>query len=105
MNEMTPALSRRMRGQILMLLRARHNSQQTRFDDVGLTHALRALACTVSIQDVVTLLQDLADRKYVRYRQTRDSYTGRVYLERIELTSAGRDQAEENVATDPAVEL
>lgn len=100
-----PELSRRLRGCILKLLRARHNMQSSRMDDVALTHALQALAFTVIIQDVVTLLQDLHDRGYVRYEQKRDFLTRRVRLEKIELTAAGRDLVEESAPAVPAVEL
>jgi hypothetical protein len=105
MNDLTPAMARRVRRQILLLLWARHNMQGSRFDDVSLTHALRSVAMEVGIRDVVTLLQDLQDRRFVRFMQRRDSFTGRVYLEKIELTAAGRDQVEENTPTDPALEV
>jgi len=104
-SELTPEQARRLRGQILMLLCARHNTQGHRLDDVAVAHALQSLAFEVSIQDVVTILQDLADRRYVRFQPRRNMLTRRVYLEKIELTAAGRDQVEENVSTDPAVEF
>lgn len=105
MSDMTAGMARRMRGQILLLLRARHNVQGSRFDDVALTHALQSLAIETGIRDVVTLLQDLRDREYVRFMQRHDSMTGRVCLSKIELTAKGRDQVEENQPTDPALEF
>jgi hypothetical protein len=103
--DLTPERSRRLRGQILLLLRARHNVQASRYDDVGVTHALQSLAFEIGIGDAVTILQDLEGRGYVRYVQRHDSVTGRVYLEKIELTPAGRDQVEENRPRDPALEF
>jgi len=105
MTELTPELSRRLRGQILILLRGRHNMQGHRMDDVEITRALQSLAFEIGINDVVTVLQDLGDRGFVRFGRRRNSFTGRVYLEKIELTAAGRDQVEENRPTDPAVEF
>lgn len=104
-NDLSPEVARRLRGQILTLLRVRHNQQRSRMDDVALTHALQSLAFTVSINDVVTLLQDLGDRGYVRFLPRHSDMTRRVYLEKIELTAAGRDQVEENRPTDPALEF
>lgn len=105
MDAMRPDVARRLRGHILMLLRARHNLQKSRMDDVELTSALQSLGYSLLTQDVVTLVQDLGDRKFVRYIQRRNWLTNRVCLERIELTSSGRDQAEENLPTDPSVEF
>jgi hypothetical protein len=103
--EVNPEVSRRLRGCILRLLRARHDAQLTRMDDVALTHALQNLAYSVGINLVVTLLQDLGDRGYIRFTQRRDFLTGRVRLDKLELSSAGRDLVEENVKPDPAVEF
>jgi hypothetical protein len=74
-------------------------------DDVALCHALMSLAFRIDVKAVVTLLQDMRDRGYVRYEQRRDSLTLRVRVEKIELTSIGRDVVEENIATPAAVEL
>lgn len=104
-DDLTPETARRLRGQILMLLRGRHNAQRSRMDDIALTHALQSLAFTVGLNDVVTLLQDLRGRRFVDFTQRHNSFTGRVYIEKIELTPAGRDQVEENQPTDPAVEF
>ena len=105
MDDLTPKKARRMRGQILLLLRSRHNVQGSRFDSVALTRTLQDLAFDVNLIDVLTLLQDLQDRRYVRFTARPNSRTGRQYFEKIELTAAGRDQVEENVATDPALEF
>lgn len=104
--ELDTAVLRVMRGDILKLLKGRHDAQQSRMDDVALTHALQSLAYErINVFIVVTMLQDMKDRGFVRYEQRRDHMTGRIRLEKIELTSAGRDQVEENVKRDPAVGL
>jgi hypothetical protein len=106
--EIDPAITRQMRGDILKLLKGRHDSQMSRMDDVALTHALQSLAYQrIGVFIIVTMLQDMRDRGFVRYSETRDWSTGRVRLEKIELTSAGRDQVEHTpgVKRDPAVEL
>ncbi len=104
-NELTPKFARKLRGQILILLRGRHNMQGHRLDDIELARALQSLTFEVGINEVVTIVQDLEDRGYVRFRSRHNSLTGRVYLDKIELTAAGRDQVEENVTIDPAVEF
>jgi hypothetical protein len=104
-DELTPELSRVLRGSILKLLRARHNTQLSRMDDVALTHALISLAFRVDVRAVVTLLQDMQQRGYVRYDQRRDSITLRVRVEKIELLPMGRDIVEENIPAPAAVEL
>lgn len=104
--EIDPAVKRQMRGDILKLLQVRHDAQQSRMDDVALTHALQSLAYErINIFIIVTLLQDMRDRGFVRYESKRDWNSGRTRLEKIELTSKGRDQVEENASRDPAVEL
>lgn len=106
--ELTPEVKRRLRGLILKLLCARHDEQQSRMDDVELTSAVQSFAYHVVTPHIVTLLQDLQDRGYVRFHQGRDFLTRRVRLEKIELTAKGRDQVEGNVDAselDPAVEL
>ena len=103
--EFSPEMMRRLRGCILVLLRGRHNLQMSRMDDTAVTHALMSLAYRIDVFDVVTLLQDLQDRGYVRFEQKREFLTRRVYLQKIELTAKGRDLVEENIPADPAVEL
>jgi hypothetical protein len=106
--EIDPAVTRQMRGDILKLLKGRHDSQMSRMDDIALTHALQSLAYQrIGVFTIVTLLQDMRDRGFVRYEESRDWNTGRVYLVKIELTAAGRDQVERTpgVKRDPAVAL
>jgi hypothetical protein len=104
-DELTPEVTRVLRGSILKLLRARHNTQLSRMDDVALTHALISLAFRIEVKAVVTVLQDLRGRGYVQYTQRRDPITLRTRVEKIELTPEGRDIVEENVPRPMAVEL
>jgi hypothetical protein len=106
--EIDPAITRQMRGDILKLLKGRHDSQMSRMDDVALTHALQSLGYQrIGTFTIVTLLQDMRDRGFVRYQESRDWSTGRVWLTKVELTAAGRDQVERTpgIKRDPAVEF
>lgn len=102
---MIPEKARRMRGAMLMVLCGNHNRQAARMDDVSIGRALMSLLFDVSANEVVTVLQDLKDREYVRFVPRRNSLTGRTYLEQIEITARGRDLVEESSRPDPAVEF
>jgi hypothetical protein len=106
MRDFTPEQKRHLRGTILKLLMARHDAQLSRMDDVALAQALQSLAYYgITIEAVVTMLQDLQDRGYARFIQRRGVFARRVFIEKIELTSEGRDLVEGNIDQDPAVEL
>lgn len=95
-----------LRGNILKLLCTRHNLQAPRMDDTALTAALQGLGYgDLLTPDVVTMLQDLRDRGYVRYEERRDFRTRRLSLSKVELTAMGRDVVEGSVAEPPAVVL
>lgn len=103
--DLHPDKARRLRGAVLTVLCANHNRQGHRLDDVLLGGALQGLLFDISSNDVLTILQDLKDRDYVRYVQRRNWLTGRMYCEQIEITARGRDLVEENIKADPAVEF
>lgn len=96
------AQNKRTRGVIIEVLYTRHAAQQHRADHVLLWHILLDLGCDVGEDDVITQLQDLADRGYLTYQESRDRRTRRVGISTIQLTSKGRDLREETIK-DPAV--
>ena len=93
---------KRLRGMIVEVLYDRHAQQQHRIDHVILWHILQDLGRDVSENEALTALQDMSDRGYVRYEQTKDRKTGAVNVYLIQLTARGRDLREETIS-DPAV--
>ena len=93
---------KRLRGVIVEVLYGRHQAQQSRVDHVALWHIVRDLGCDVGEFDVVTQLQDLSDRGYLKYEERKDRRTNRLDISLIQLTSRGRDLREETVV-DPAI--
>jgi hypothetical protein len=99
------AKSKRMRGMILELLQTNHDQQRSRFDSSMLWSALvRGLGFDASLNDVLTVLQDLCDRGYVKYTEIRNVKLGEYRIVQIELTPKGRDLLEGTI-TDPAVDV
>ena len=98
------AQTKRTRGAIIELLYTRHERQQSRVDHVALWHIMQDLRFDLGENEVITVLQDLADRNYVRFDQRKNRYTNRVEITLIQLTSKGRDLKEETI-TDPAVQF
>jgi hypothetical protein len=91
------AATKRIRGVIIDVLYTRHAAQQHRVDHVALWHILVDLGCDVGENDVLTQLQDLADRGYVNYRENKDRRSNRVDISMIQLTSKGRDLREDTI--------
>jgi hypothetical protein len=99
------AKSKRLRGMVLELLQTNHDQQQSRFDSSMLWSALvRGLGFDASENDVITVLQDLEGRGYVRYEEIRNQRLGIYRIVKIELCPKGRDLLEGTI-TDPAVEV
>lgn len=96
------AQNKRIRGAILEVLYARHQAQQSRVDHIALWRILRDLGCDVGENDVITQLQDLSDREYVKFAQKRNRLTNRVEITLIQLTARGRDLVEATI-TDAAI--
>src|SRR5579871_2520984 len=95
---------RRFRGHILELLCSRHRQQMHRFRDSELTLMLQRLAVPCEINDVVTCLQDMGDRDWVKYRQEYVQSVDRTELTQIEIRPSGRDICEQTT-THPAVDF
>ena len=71
-------------------------------DDVELWGAMLDLRIEVGQNAVLALLQDLKDRGYLRYVETRDRLNGRMRCSKIELCGPGCDLVE-RTEVDPAV--
>jgi len=99
-----PDKVRRLRGEILKLLCGNHNIQKSRMDDVLVTRLLQGMAFDVEIADTVTVLQYMAQRDWVKFRQQRNPITLRIELSQIEVLPDGRDIVEQTT-TSPAVLL
>jgi hypothetical protein len=98
------ALNKRIRGAIIEVLYGRHVAQLSRADHVLLWHVLQDLGCDVGENDVLTLLQDLCDRDYLKYQEKKNRATNRPEISLIQLTAKGRDLGE-GTTTDPAVKF
>ncbi|ODU52204.1 MAG: hypothetical protein ABT07_01365 [Microbacterium sp. SCN 70-10] len=97
-------MKKRFRGEVLRMLAVRHGQQQSRMDDVALCHALRSLAWEVDLNDVVTILQEMQGRNWVKFRQLRSIYNRRVELSQIEILPDGQDLYDQTTQ-NPAVEF
>jgi hypothetical protein len=99
-----PDKKKRFRGEILRMLSSVHGQQMSRMDDVALCHALRSLSWEIDINDVATILQEMAGREWVKFRSLRGIYTRRVELSQIEILPAGQDLVDQTT-NNPAVEF
>jgi hypothetical protein len=93
---------KRIRGVIIDVLYGRHANQLSRVDHVALWHILINLGCDLGEDEMLTQLQDLFDRGYVSFNESRDRRSNRPQIFRIQLTSRGRDLREQTI-TDKAV--
>jgi len=99
------ALQKRWRGLVLELVYDGHRKQESRLDDLTLWGLMRDLGHgDVSQSDVITLLQDLRDRRYLRFNQEKNDYSGRITISQIEITPEGRDLVEK-IRTSDAVRI
>jgi hypothetical protein len=87
--ELDAVQERFLRGRLLRLVYLNHNAQRTRLTSVALHAVLHSEGFGFTEDHVLTQLQDLQDRGYIRYHQVRRG--ARMHLFDIELTSAGRD--------------
>ncbi len=94
----------RLRGRILHLLYENQEEQGSRLESLVLHGVLDRLHFDISINGLHTLLQDLKDRSYVKFKQDKNKRTGEVILYHIQITAAGRDLLE-GFEKDKAVEL
>ena len=92
---------RKFRLLVLDMISRRHAEQGERMDDLELFHMLKSWGAEAEINDVVTILQELGDRGYVRFRQYRNKFSGRTSLTDIEICAKGQDIVDGST-TDPA---
>jgi hypothetical protein len=83
------ALKKRWRGVVLELVYDGHSKQESRLDDLALWGLMRDLGHDVGQMDVRTLLQELGEMKYLRFRQERNDLTSEVRIFAIEITRGG----------------
>lgn len=94
-----------IRGVILRMVYDSHRKQQSHPGLLTLAGALERLFYDVSLNDLLTILQDLKERGYLEFVQTKDRWTGHVGISRIGITPRGRDLVEGTSAPDPAVQM
>lgn len=104
MNILDTARMKRLRGAVLTMVYTGHREQRSRLDDVALWGLLQDLRFDVSQNDVLTVLQDLQERKYLTFETKKNRITGRVGIFLIQITPPGRDLVEGTEA-DVAVVL
>ena len=94
---------KRHRGVILQFIDSNHFQQLSRMDDVEMWGLMMDMGYRVGQEYVITLLQDLGDRGYVRFAPETNRLTGRTHLKQIQITPQGRDLVTRTGADDPAV--
>jgi hypothetical protein len=107
MARLTIVQHKRLRGLVLELLDQNHKDQGSRYDDVGLWSLVQDMGQRdVSLNDLVTALQDLKMRGYLKYSESipNKRTLDRVITE-IEIMPAGRGQVEKTAPADPAVTI
>lgn len=83
------ALRKRWRGVILELVYDGHVKQESRMDDLALWGFMRDLSHDVGQNDVRTLLQQLADMNYLKFKSERNNVSNEVRISEIEITRGG----------------
>jgi hypothetical protein len=91
-------------GILLRLLYVNHNAQGPHTNSTVLRAVLQREGYDFTGDEVLTALQVLRDREYVRYQQRRDFAAGRLFLFEIEITAKGRDVFS-GLIRDPAVDV
>ena len=101
-NEVRLAALKRHRGMLLRFAYDNHNDQHSRLDDQAMWGVMMGMGVTLGQNEVITMLQDLCDRGYMRCKSKMNVITGRVQLREIELTHKGRDLVD-GVTDDAAI--
>ena len=102
MNESQAVRKKRYRGAILQFVHTNREDQGSRMDDIQLWGLLQELNFEVGQNEVLSMLQDLESRQYLRFAVKKNRYSGRTEISQIELTSRGCDLVE-RIMEDPAV--
>jgi hypothetical protein len=93
----------RLRGIVLELVNTNHKQQRAHMDGIMLWGLLDTVGFSVGQADVLTVVQDLADRNYLVCEQSKNRWTGRTQISKIGITPAGRDLVEQRTKEDKAV--
>jgi hypothetical protein len=91
---------KRLRGEILELVDEGHQEQRSRLNDLVVWGVLQKLKYDVSQNDVITMLQDLESRGYLRFVQDKNRRTGEIRISQIEILPAGRDLLEGTITNE-----
>jgi DNA-binding PadR family transcriptional regulator len=83
--------TRRLKGAILELVCENHDQQGARYELISLWGVMERLRYDVGRNEVATALQDLKDRGYLTFVQSKDDDTKRVNIDQIQITPKGRD--------------
>ncbi len=85
---------RQLRATILRTVYDNHRQQQSRLRLVLLEGMLERLFFEVSRNDLVTVLQDLKERGYLRFTEKKDPWTHKIEIGEMQITPEGRDLVE-----------
>ena len=96
-----PMAARQLRGLILTLVYVNHRRQAARLTSTVIRGTLQREGYQFARNDVISMLQDMKDRDYLRYLSMRDG-DDRIFIFSIEITAKGRDLVDELIQ-DPAV--
>ena len=92
----------RYRGVILQVVYNNHADQMARMDDLELWGFLQGVNVHIGQNAVLSLLQDLRERGYLKFVDKQNRISGRTEISLIEICSPGRNLVE-RIAVDPAV--
>lgn len=89
-----PLFAQFLRGTILRLVYGNHHGQQARLEAVVVANALRRMTWEVDLDFVLTQLQYLREKGYLRYQDKWDETLVRPHIYEIEITPSGHDLVE-----------
>jgi hypothetical protein len=90
-----------LRGLIMTLVYINHKRQRHRLTSTVIHGTIAREGYQFSRNDVITAIQDLRDRGYLRFQQVRDA-DDTTFIESIEIIPKGRDLVDRRF-DDPAV--
>jgi hypothetical protein len=96
-----PKADAQLRGLILTMVYINHKRQRHRLTSTVIHGTIAREGYRFGKNDVLTAIQDLRDRGYLRYQQVRDADQA-LFIEAIEITARGRDLVDRRF-DDPAV--
>ncbi len=99
-----PQAARHLRGLILRLIYLNHNAQRKRLTSTVIRGTLEREGWGFDPEDVITMLQDLKERGYIRFKSVRVPVFPNVHLFEIELLPPGRDLCD-GIGEDAAVQV